>query len=89
MINKAEVKADPPISSVDHDIHVVVDGRGTAGADPTSASGDAIILLHAEADPGYEFVNWTSENDIQIINPTSTVDARFYMMVDSVAMLTP
>ncbi|MBR5359344.1 MAG: hypothetical protein IK123_00520 [Lachnospiraceae bacterium] len=82
LLNKAEVKADPPTSSVNHDVTVVFDEQqGNARADITSASCDAIIRLNAEANSGYEFVEWTvsAEEDTRIVNSTSATDANFRM----------
>ena len=85
LFNKAEIRSSP----LDHTITVVVDGQGVAGlrvngniVGTQQASCDAAGELYAEPNAGNVFVEWTSDDGISIINPTSATEAWF-RMIDS------
>lgn len=72
-------------SSTDHTVTVTTDGHGTAQASPTNASNEAIITLSATPSSNYEFDRWTTDDDIQIVN-TSSSHTTFRMIDRNVAV---
>ena len=58
-----------------HAITVTTDDNGTASANPTSATADTEITLTAEANNGYEFKSWTTENTDITLKDTSRADS--------------
>ena len=73
-------------SSVDHNIIVINDGHGTGSPDHPAASCDAIVILSATPNAGYVFYQWTTEDAINIINPTSANGANFNMIDSDVTV---
>ena len=69
-------------SSFGHTITVTNDGHGTGSPDHSTASNDAIICLSSTPSQGYIFDRWTTDDNIRIINPTSS-DAAWFRMIDS------
>ena len=58
-----------------HSITVETDGNGSASANPTSATAGTEITLTAEANNGYEFESWMTENTDITLKDTSRADS--------------
>ena len=73
-------------SSTDHTITVTNDGHGTGRTDHATASCDALVQLSATPSSGWIFDRWTTEDAIDIKNPTSATDAWFRMIDSNVTV---
>ena len=78
--------AGTPPAPGDHTITVTNDGHGTGRTDHATASCDALVQLSATPSSGWIFDRWTTEDAIDIKNPTSATDAWFRMIDSNVTV---